>query len=174
VTSSHYRSACSIPDPDTDTVLVTGGKITRNTVSRYGKEGWIEDFSSGLKTGRDSHGCSSFLSKDKERVLLVTGGVDPNTQLISSTEVYFPSDGECREVPGALPRPMAGMQVVTLNNKVLLFGGTDIDYKSYADILQFSNSKGEEKWSRVGEMSQSRVYHAVSIVNSNDYTESCQ
>ena len=42
---------------------------------------------------------------------------------IASTEVYRPSIGEWREVPGgALSRPMAGMGVVTLNNRVLLFG----------------------------------------------------
>ena len=56
------------------------------------------------------------------KVFLVTGGVDPNTQLISSTEVYHPSDGEWREVPGALPRPMTSVGVVTLNNRFLLFG----------------------------------------------------
>ena len=64
----HYRYACSIPDPDTDTVLVTGGKYTLNTVSRYSKRGFRGDFSSTLKTGRFGHGCSSFLSKDNERV----------------------------------------------------------------------------------------------------------
>ena len=69
LTSSHYGLACSIPDPDTDTAVVTGGRGTLTTVSVYGKEGWIEDFSSGLKTGRFGHGCSSFLSKDNERVI---------------------------------------------------------------------------------------------------------
>ena len=72
LTSSHYRLACSIPDPDTDTVLVTGGRDGRHsltTVSRYGKEEWIEDFSSELRTGRYAHGCSSFLSKDNEKVV---------------------------------------------------------------------------------------------------------
>ena len=117
---------------------MTGGSryyTPRNTVSRYGKKGWIEDFSSGLNSGRRRHGCSSFLTKDNERVhfnlilmktisiklfqaLLVTGGWG-----LSSTEVYRPSAGEWREVPGgALPRPMWGVRVVTLNNRVLLFG----------------------------------------------------
>ena len=52
------------------------------------------------------------------QALLVTGGWG-----LTSTEVYRPSAGEWREVPGgALPRPMWGMRVVTLNNRVLLFG----------------------------------------------------
>ena len=70
--SSHYRSACAIQDPETNTVLVTGGYFSLSTVSRYGKEGWKEDFSSGLHTGRYNHGCASFLSwdNDNERVNL--------------------------------------------------------------------------------------------------------
>ena len=70
--SSHYRHVgCSIPDPDTDTVLLTGGSIGHTaltTVSRYGEKGLIEDFSSGLNTGRYLHGCGSYISKDNERV----------------------------------------------------------------------------------------------------------
>ena len=119
-------------------MLVTGGKFTLTTVSRYGTQGWIEDFSSGLKTGRLRHGCTSFLSSDNERVkfnlilikhsfnknqvFLVTGGWTGREGL-ASTEVYRPSAGEWREVPGgALPRPMYRVRVVTLNNRVLLFG----------------------------------------------------
>ena len=64
--TSHHRDACSISDPDTDTVLLTGGYPTGTTVSRYGKEGWIEDFSSGLKTGRNGHGCASYITKDND------------------------------------------------------------------------------------------------------------
>ena len=57
------------------------------------------------------------------QVLLVTGGTVSNMNQLASTEVYRPSAGEWREVPGgALPRPMWGVRVVTLNNRVLLFG----------------------------------------------------
>ena len=56
------------------------------------------------------------------QVLLVTGGWTGKEHL-ASTEVYRPSAGEWREVPGgALPRPMDEVRVVTLNNRVLLFG----------------------------------------------------
>ena len=57
-------------------------------------------------------------------MLLVTGGVDVKDYVpIASTELYRPSAGEWREVSGgALPRPMRGVPVVTLNNRVLLFG----------------------------------------------------
>ena len=60
-------------------------------------------------------------------MLLVTGGHTGSGgwggRDLVSTEVYRPSAGEWREVPGgALPRPMAHVRVVTLNNRVLLFG----------------------------------------------------
>ena len=56
-------------------------------------------------------------------MLLVTGGLDSREEFLASTEVYSPSTGEWREVPGgALPRPMRGVSVVSLDNRVLLFG----------------------------------------------------
>ena len=51
-------------------------------------------------------------------MLLVTGGAGEG---LASTEVYRPSAGEWREVPGgALPRPMWGVGVLTLNNRVVI------------------------------------------------------
>ena len=56
-------------------------------------------------------------------MLLVTGGYYSILNYLDSTEVYLPSAGEWREVPGAaLPRPMKSVLVNTLNNRVLLFG----------------------------------------------------
>ena len=41
-----------------------------------------------------------------------------------------------------------------------------------ADIFEFS--EGDEKWTKVGEISQSRASFAVSIVDFNDYKNHCQ
>ena len=49
-------------------MVLTGGFKSLTTVSLYDKKGWREDFSSGLKTGRYGHGCTSFLSRENERV----------------------------------------------------------------------------------------------------------
>ena len=52
----------------------------------------------------------------------MTGG-HTGWNALDSTEVYHPSAGEWREVPGgALPRPMRAVRVVTFNNRVLLVG----------------------------------------------------
>ena len=74
-------------------------------------------------------------------MLIVTGGLSDvlegmgiDFQPLASTEVYYPSAGKWREVPGALPRPMEGVRVVTLNNKVLLFG--EIIILNLVDINQ--------------------------------------
>ena len=48
----------------TDTVVVTGGLGTYNTVVRYGKQGWLEDLPD-LITSRRSHACSSFVSSGR-------------------------------------------------------------------------------------------------------------
>ena len=67
----YCRYACSIPDPSSATVLVTGGYYTLNTVSRYctvlycncryGLEGWLEDLPP-LNMGRYYHGCGGYVS----------------------------------------------------------------------------------------------------------------
>ena len=42
------------------TVIITGGKNTKQTVSRYNIQGWVEDLPS-LVVGRYDHGCASYL-----------------------------------------------------------------------------------------------------------------
>ena len=54
-----YSYGCAIDDPDTQTVIITGGGWTRSTVSVYGLQGWVEDLQP-LNTGRYFHACSSY------------------------------------------------------------------------------------------------------------------
>ena len=122
-------------------------------------------------------------------MLLVTGGYR-GKELTSSTEVYRPSAGEWREVPGgALPRPMIEVHVVTLNNRVLLFGekiiliccsliartyvgGRDKNMNDYAEILEYSELEGEERWIIVGKMKK-RAIHGVSIIDFDNFKDYC-
>ena len=61
------RSACGFADDDDNTYIITGGSLTRTTVSRYNKDGWMEDLPD-LNTGRDSHSCGTYLDSNNERV----------------------------------------------------------------------------------------------------------
>ena len=60
--SLYFSKACAIPDGDT--VIITGGESTKNTVSVYNVEGWQEDLPP-LNTGRYHHACSSFWSGER-------------------------------------------------------------------------------------------------------------
>ena len=53
---------------------------------------------------------------------MVTGGYDDYDNVLDSTEVLRPGS-EWQEITSArLPRPLAGVRVITVNNRVLLFG----------------------------------------------------
>ena len=58
----YFSEACSIEDPDTETVVITGGyDDTSTTVSVYGRQGWVKDLQP-LNTGRLAHACTSYMS----------------------------------------------------------------------------------------------------------------
>ena len=57
---NHYRGACAIEDPDTQTLVITGGVFTTTTVSVYDLQGWREDLQP-LNTGRYYHACAHYI-----------------------------------------------------------------------------------------------------------------
>ena len=63
--SSYCRYACSIPNSESGSVIITGGYHTTHTVSRYGISGWSEDLPS-LNHGRAMHGCGSYQTDSGE------------------------------------------------------------------------------------------------------------
>ncbi len=56
-----FSAACSIPDPDTDTVIITGGRNSEKTTSVYNETGFIE-YLGDLNFKRHEHGCTSYVS----------------------------------------------------------------------------------------------------------------
>ena len=67
----YYRAACSISLGD-KMVLTGGSKFIFDgvkTVSRYDKDGWVEDMPS-LNQGRNSHGCTAFIVSGGKQVRL--------------------------------------------------------------------------------------------------------
>ena len=55
--------ACAIPDDES--VVMTGGVATSNTVSVYNTQGWLEDLPS-LNMGRYQHACTSYMSGENK------------------------------------------------------------------------------------------------------------
>ena len=59
-----FSDACAIPDGNS--VVLTGGMMTLNKVSRYQMDqGWVEDLPE-LKFGRYYHGCAAFTKEDEK------------------------------------------------------------------------------------------------------------
>lgn len=58
-----FSRACSIADPDMDTVIITGGYVGRK-VSVYEESGWIKDLSD-LRVVRRRHACTSYVHNAK-------------------------------------------------------------------------------------------------------------
>ena len=61
--------ACSIQLEDI--VILTGGFYTKNTVSVYSTDGWLEDLPD-LLTGRYVHGCGHYINNNNKMVTSVT------------------------------------------------------------------------------------------------------
>jgi len=158
------KSACSIPDGDR--VIITGGYSTRNTVSVYTVEGWQQDLPP-LNTRRYSHACSSYWSDDR-MILMVTGGYQSG--YIDNTEVYDSYLGSWVTSEARLPRPMAHLRATNIDGRVLIFGGADGNY--HDDILEFKPD--EEAMVPLGSMIQPRAGHAISVVQTQDYSNWCQ
>jgi len=159
--------ACAIPDEDT--VIITGGRYTRNTVSVYSVEGWQEDLPP-LNTERSYHACSSYMSGER-RVFMVTGGYTESGSTLDTTETLASDEDTWTTTAAKLPRPMRGLRAATIDDRVLIFGGL---YNShyYDDILEYNPD--EDSMVVVGHLTQARAYHAVSVVQAQDYTKWCQ
>ena len=120
----------------------------------------------------------------------MTGGGSSYNRL-DSTEVLRPGS-EWQEITSArLPRPLTGVRVITVNNRVLLFGEwrqiiisrsmalytglfftgeRDRYFNSRGDILEY---KDGDNWRKVGSMKNKRYFHAISRVNFNDFSDYC-
>jgi len=158
--------ACSIPLGDE--VVITGGYVSGTTVSLYNKDGWVRDMPS-LNAGRIGHGCTTYSTGGEQKVLLVTGGYGDNR--LDSTEVLRPGSNWQEITSARLPRPLNEVRVITVNNRVLLFGGWAGDnYKGRRDILEYRDG---DNWRKVGSMKNGRGYHALSRVNYNDFSDYC-
>ena len=122
------------------------------------------------------------------QVLLVTGGYDEHINYLDTTEVLRPGSGWQEISSAKLPRPMYGVRLSTVDNRVFLFGelnrntichhyplcvagGGGGDVHFYDEILELSEN---ESWIKVGEMKKARVNFGLSpIVNFKMFETIC-
>merc|ERR1719312_362846 len=165
--------ACSIPDPDTDTVIITGGNTDYKSpkapqlrvTSLYNEDGFIENFGN-LTFRRMNHGCTSYIA-NKKRVFLVTGGYYSLT-----TEILKENEKKWTVLKtGNLPLPgniygLAGVRAATINNQVFAFGGYQVGKGSYVYISSiFKFNIDEQTWHNQSyHMSRPRGYFGISVV----------
>merc|ERR1719233_2826235 len=156
---------CSINDKDTNTVVITGGFTTKETVSRYSAEGTMEYLPS-LNEGRYNHGCGSYSRDDGKQVFLVAGGkfgtfvwdVRTSTELLDSTSSAWVL------VADALPRKLQNLNGINLGNVLYMTGGMDGDGMQRDEIFKWTG----ETWEEVAKMKNARWSHAVSTIQLND------
>ena len=126
--------ACSIPDKTTDTIIITGGINTTNTVTRYDGLGFLEDLPS-LTDGRYDHGCGAYVTEDGIQVsciinytlysaccqvYLVAGGHNGDDYL-SSTEILSTTISTW-VLANPLPRKMSGVSSLSLAGVLYMTG----------------------------------------------------
>jgi len=167
---------CGITDTDTDSVIYTGGILTLTNVSRYSLTGLVEELPN-LNHGRRYHGCSSYKDKTTGKlVLIVVGGgnVTENHKSIDTTEKYVLGDNSWRVIK-PLPRSRIGLQLITLNNKIYIFGGVievkfSPDFESLQrDVLEYDNEN--EGWKKTGGMiQQGRFHHGAALIKADQET----
>jgi len=165
----HYktRSACSIPDEATNTLIITGGHYTLRKCDRYNSDGWLETLPS-LKQGRRNHGCGAYLEEGGEQVFLVAGGYDGEYTDIATTELLR-STSSAWVTGRNLPRKMAGLVGVTIPPGNLYMTGGYHGW-AFGDVYLFTGSS----WMKVGNLKKTRGYHAVSaVVMDEEITQFC-
>ena len=125
------------------------------------------------------------------QVLLVTGGYDGNNRL-DTTELLRPFSGWQEITSARLPRPMYGMRVATLDNRVFLFGEWNMSCNLYPpslltlarvtggyagddyypeDILELTDG---DSWTEVGRMKKGRSFFGVSVIEYKLYENKCK
>jgi len=175
-TSEHFtliqdtRYACSIPD--TDSVILTGGRDTMQTVARYNLQGFVEHLPS-MQEGRRYHGCGSYHNNDGQMVLLVTGGRGGykaySSSILASTEIL--TTGAAAWINAEpLPRPMISMATVSMNNTVFVTGGgrggRDDGHSRRSEVLGFNG----KHWELFGHLNIARNFHAATTVHAEDFS----
>ena len=120
----------------------------------------------------------------------MTGG-STGSEDLDTTETFATDEDTWATAGARLPRPMEGLRAATIDDRVLIFGnytlfithtryhrniifagGRDYDGNYYDDILEYNPD--EDSMVVVGQMTQARGYHAVSVVQAQDFSVWCK
>merc|ERR1711973_736869 len=156
-----YGNACSIELPEM--FILTGGRFTNTTVSRYSTSGWMEDLPE-LNEGRKNHGCGYFYNEDMQRVFLVAGGF-VDFLSISSTETLV-EGGQAWNFQEPLPSGRSGLRGISLPDTVIMTGGAS------NDVLMYVPETSD--WKKIGSLKTARGSHGASLVNKADVIDYCK
>jgi len=169
------RRSCGITDTETDSVIVTGGCCgsENNKVFRYYLNGLIEELPT-MNRGRQFHGCGSFKDEETNKmVLIVAGGWSNDTTEKHlgdvTTEKHVIGEDSWKTI-SPLPKKFwthsLGDAIVSMNNKIYIFGGTDSPENN--DILEYDDV--QEGWKDIGKMKVPRVAQATAPIKADQDT----
>jgi len=162
------KYACSIPDLDSHSVVLTGGGFDEDfskLVSRYNLHGFVEDLPQ-LTEGRFDHGCGSYRRADGTQVMLVAGGIDHRGLHVASTEILVGNSGSWKTVTQLPDLPhnregYGGIKGATLGNTLYMSGGYDGMYE-HDEILEWKDDT--EEWVEIGTMKMTRSFHSMTPI----------
>ena len=129
-------SACAIQEPETNTVVITGGRGggQGDIVVRYGQNGFLADLPS-LNDARLQHACGSYYLEDHTKVMLVAGGNGDDGQYAGASVEIRVGDGDSpwvRTTP--LPSAVEASRIATLNNNIYHMGMNQFNSKDFFSI----------------------------------------
>jgi hypothetical protein len=127
-TRTAKRDACIIQEQDS--AVITGGGTDLQVVERYDKNGKTETLPK-LNTGRWAHGCGSYLDKEGNTVLVVSGGMEgavKDYNSLTSTEILKSGESKwsfAESLPYSLNR-MGSINWVNTNSILFIGGETKV------------------------------------------------
>jgi len=147
------------------TFLVTGGIQTFqsvSTVSRYDKNGWIEDLDT-MNYERSNHACGRFFDNNGNIVNIVAGGTTGYNDIIDNSEINM-DDTRSWKLVAPLPTRLTGLKGVTFNNQFFVTGGADSNDLIKTDVYKYEDNADGNEWKRVHGMKISRADHSLDVV----------
>jgi len=165
-----FREACAFSDPDTDTVITTGGWWQGDYlafVTRYNVDGFVEELPQ-INIARNEHGCSSYLDSEGNKVFIIYGGYTSRTTTETIT-LDVDSAWTLLETSSNPPTGGFGIITATLKNEVYAFGD------EFEHIQKWDSQS--RSWNNSFDMTigfeGSRSYAAHTVIINEDILQWC-